>query len=431
MMLIRFLQLQLRFLILSLIILFSVNQLMAQLKVAAEYRPRTEYRHGYKSMFTEDDKAAFFTSQRMRLNGTYTMDKLKFGVSLQDIRVWGDVPQQSSTSNQVMLYQGWAEYMFTKQFSMKIGRQELKYDDERIFGNVDWVQQGRVHDLALFKYEKSFKLHVGLAFNQESEKMKTTDYNVIGNYKAMQFVWFNKKIDALNLSLLFLNNGLQNKSADASPVFKTAFSQTFGTRLVYEKKNVSLFGATYYTSGKDITLRDLSAYYSSLGLNAKLNDQWGAGLGWELLSGTSQKEKKANSNYTNNSFTPFYGTNHKFNGFMDYFYVGNHLNSVGLNDLYGNISYKKKKFNIVLTPHFFSAANDVLNPAVSGEVMSKSLGTEIDIVAGYKLAENIQISGGYSQMFGTETLKALSGGDNKATNNWAWVMITFKPDFMK
>lgn len=420
-----------RLFILFIIAILNVNQLMAQFQLSAEYRPRTEYRHGYKSMFTEDDKAAFFTSQRMRLNGAYTLDKLKFGFSLQDIRVWGDVAQQSSISNQVMLYQGWAEYMFTKQFSMKIGRQELKYDDERIFGNVDWVQQARTHDLVLFKYEKSYKLHVGLAFNQESEKTKTTDYNVNGNYKAMQFIWFNKKMDALSLSLLFLNNGLQNKSADAIPVYKTAFSQTFGTRLVYDKKAISLFGATYYTTGKDITLRDLSAYYATLGLNAKLDDKWGAGLGWELLSGTSQKEKKANTNYTNNSFMPFYGTNHKFNGYMDYFYVGNHLNSVGLNDLYGNIAYKKNKFNIVFTPHLFSAASDVLNSVVSGALMSKSLGAEIDIVAGYKLADNIQVNGGYSQMFGTETLKAISGGDNKATSNWAWVMITFKPEFLK
>ena len=420
-----------RLIILCLISFISANQLMAQFQLSAEYRPRTEYRHGYKSMFTADDKAAFFTSQRMRLNGAYTLDKLKFGISLQDVRVWGDVPQQNSTSNQIMLYQGWAEYMFTKQFSIKIGRQELKYDDERIFGNVDWLQQARVHDLALFKYEKNFKLHVGLAFNQESEKTKGTDYNIIGNYKSMQFVWFNKKINSLGLSLLFLNNGLQNKSTDAVPVYKMAFSQTFGTRLVYDKKMLSLFGATYYTTGKDITLRNLSAYYATLGFNAKLNDNWGTGLGWELLSGTSQKEKKANLNYTNNSFTPFYGTNHKFNGYMDYFFVGNHLNSVGLNDFYGNIIYKKNKFNASITPHLFMAANDVLNPVISGTSMSKSLGTELDLVIGYKLADNIQVNGGYSQMIGTETLKALSGGDNKAMNNWAWVMITFKPEFIK
>jgi hypothetical protein len=424
-------KLQFRFLISCLMSVLSVNHLMAQFKLSAEYRPRTEYRHGYKSMFTDDDKAAFFISQRLRLNAGYSIDKLKLGFSVQDIRVWGDVPQQNATSNQLMLFQGWAEYLFTNQFSMKIGRQELNYDDARIFGNVDWAQQARVHDLILFKFEKNFKLHFGAAFNQESEKTKGTDYNVSGNYKTMQFIWFNKKINSLSLSLLFLNNGFQNKSTDAIPVYKTAFNQTYGTRLVFDKNAISLYGASYYTTGEDNMLRDLSAYYATLGLNYKVCDNWETGLGWELLSGTSQEEKKANVNYTNKSFNPFYGTNHKFNGYMDYFYVGNHLNSVGLNDFYCNITYKKNKFNTVLTPHLFSAANDVLNPTVPGAIMPKSLGTEIDLVAGYKLAENILVSGGYSQMFGTETLKALSGGDNEVTNNWGWLMITFNPELIK
>jgi hypothetical protein len=63
--------------------------------------------------------------------------------------------------------------------------------------------------------------------------------------------------------------------------------------------------------------------------------------------------------------------------------------------------------------------------------MAKSLGTEIDLMAGYKLADIVQLSCGYSQMFGTETLKALSGGDQHVANNWAWVMITFKPELIK
>ncbi len=84
---------------LCLLSLLSVNQLMAQFKLSAELRPRTEYRHGYKTLFTEDDKAAFFTSQRNRLNANYSFEKLKFALSLQDVRVWGDVTQMNNTDN--------------------------------------------------------------------------------------------------------------------------------------------------------------------------------------------------------------------------------------------------------------------------------------------------------------------------------------------
>ncbi len=171
-----------------------------------------------------------------------------------------------------MLHQAWAEYLFTKEFSMKIGRQQLIYDDARIFGNVDWLQQARSHDLVLFKFEKNFKLHLGLAYNQETEKVKGTDYNITGNYKNMQFVWFNKKTKSFGVSLLFLNNGLQNKSTDAVPVYKTAYNQTYGTRLTFDKNKIPMFGATYYTSGEDINLRDLSAFYASLGASLKISD---------------------------------------------------------------------------------------------------------------------------------------------------------------
>jgi hypothetical protein len=38
----------------------------------------------------------------------------------------------------------------TEAFSMKLGRQEVIYDNSRIFGNVDWAQQGRSHDHGSF-----------------------------------------------------------------------------------------------------------------------------------------------------------------------------------------------------------------------------------------------------------------------------------------
>jgi hypothetical protein len=47
------------------------------------------------------------------------------------------------------------------------------------------------------------------------------------------------------------------------------------------------------------------------------------------------------------------------------------------------------------------------------------------------LAPYASLTAGYSQMFGTETLQKLRGGDYKQTNNWAWLMISFKPVFIK
>jgi len=51
-------------------------------------------------------------------------------------------------------------------FSVKAGRQEVSYDDQRIFGSVGWAHRARSHDMAIFQYEKNVKLHFGIAHHE-------------------------------------------------------------------------------------------------------------------------------------------------------------------------------------------------------------------------------------------------------------------------
>lgn len=413
---------------------FGINTFVeAQFSISGELRPRTEYRHGFKNLVSEDAKAAFQISQRTRVNAAYTFKNLEFGISVQDIRLWGETPQLTATSNRFMLHQAWAEIGLSQNLALKLGRHELVYDDARILGNVDWAQQGRSHDLALLKYENKFKLHVGIAFNQQFDQLLSTKYDLTTNYKSLQFLWYNKQIKNLSVSVLVLNNGMEYKYVkDSVDMFKTVFSQTMGTHLNYKTEKLTVYGNVYYTIGKDANDRNLNAYNFMVAGDYKFSKNWGIGLGVETLSGTSQKEKKENPNYTNKSFNPFYGTNHKFNGFMDYFYVSNHLNSVGLNDLFMITNFKKNKTSVSLTAHLFSAAADVIKPNQAETILlGKNLGTELDLIYSYKINEIANVSVGYSQMFGSETLQALKGGDYKQTNNWVWAMISFKPTFFK
>lgn len=404
------------------------EELFAQFSLSGELRPRAEYRRGFGGLVNGDDQAAFFISQRSRLNAAYKHENFRFGLSLQDVRVWGDIPQLARAGNSMLMHQFWGEYFFSENFSFKFGRQELVYDDARIFGNVDWAQQARAHDLALFKYEADFKLHIGLAYNQSAENRTGTWYNTAG-YKSMQFLWYNRQMGKLTMSILLLNNGLQHDYVeDGIDTYKTVFSQTLGGRLEYKNQPLSVYTEAYYTTGKDAGNLDLSAYLFKLGGNYSLDNGFGLLAGWELLSGTGQDEDIAADKFTNQSFMPFYGTNHKFNGHMDYFYVGNHTNSIGLSDVHAGFTYSKAKYGTRLVAHFFGAAATVLNN--QGNAMDNALGTEIDLSVNYKLADKLTLSAGYSQMFGTETLQQLKGGDHKATNNWAWLMLTFKPVFL-
>ena len=399
--------------ILSIILILITTLTYSQLKIDAEIRPRVEYRHGYKTLFPNNANAALFTSQRTRLNFTHSIEKLNFYVSIQDVRIWGDVPQLNTTDNNGLnLHQAWAEILLDSNYSLKLGRQEIIYDDRRIFGNVGWAQQARSHDLALFKYKKNaFKIDLGLAFNQSKENLTGTNLTTPNTYKALQYVWLHNDWNDFSGSFLFLNNGLQSSDG-------LKYSQTIGSHLKTKQNNLQLAANLYYQFGNDVVNNDLSAYLVGLEANYKVTDKTKIGLGAELQSGNDYNSTTGK----NNAFTPFYGTNHKFNGLMDYFYVGNHGNNVGLLDIYAKANFKlNPKSNLTAFVHNFSAAADI------NATVSKQLGTEIDLTYAYQYTKEIGFKAGYSQMFASEAMEVLKGNFDNNTNNWGWVMVTIKP----
>jgi hypothetical protein len=362
------------------LILISGSELYAQIKISAQLRPRAEYRHGYKTLPVKDINPAFFISQRTRLNFDFTAKKFVLGISVQDVRTWGDVPQLNATDNRSSLHQAWGQYFFTESFSLKAGRQEIVYDDARIFGNVDWAQQGRSHDAAILRW-KNDKIWVdaGFAWNQNKQNLYGTDYTIANNYKTIQYLWLHKNINSFGFSVLFLNNGMEHYRA-ADTTYKTYFSQTAGTRLSYKVGKFAMNGAFYYQGGTDKDNMALSAYYFAADVKFSFSETFAMLLGFEYLSGTSQKDLQDSTYKKNNSFTPFYGTNHKFNGHMDYFYVGNHYRSVGLRDLYLSFIYKKKRFSSVLTVHNFCSAAKILDPNDPTQNLANNLGLEAELM---------------------------------------------------
>jgi hypothetical protein len=228
-----------------------------------------------------------------------------------------------------------------------------------------------------------------------------------------------------------LNNGLAyTDNSDSSNIEqKVAFSQTIGPRVTYKGDKIAANGAFYYQGGKNAKNNSLSAMYFALDASFKASDKFNLGLGFEYLSGTDTKEQGGDDK----SFFPFYGTNHKFNGWMDYFYVGSHAGNVGLTDIYLPIKFKKDKFSAALIPHYFMSAAKVSQVQEDGTLkeFSNGLGTEIDLVFAYAISKEVKLMAGYSQMFATETMGILKGTTHENSNNWAWVMITFKPTFFK
>ncbi|HZH70916.1 MAG TPA: hypothetical protein VFD91_00380, partial [Mariniphaga sp.] len=286
-------------------------------------------------------------------------------------------------------------------------------DDHRIFGNVGWTQQARSHDLVLLKFDKNIKLHVGIA-HHENSNITNNIYNGPDAYKNMQFLWLNNTWDQAALSLLLLNNG--------APVLltpdneKSRYSQTIGGRFTYRSDVANLAANLYGQTGKHSSDKNIRAinFLAEAVFTNKIT------LGYEYLSGNSYD--KTDKVY---AFEPFYGTNHKFNGYMDYFYVGNHINSYGLHDGYVKYFYTKDKIRLDGDLHYFASAGLIAPEA------KRYLGTELDITFSWSIKQNASLSGGWSMMFAGESLELLKGGNRNTEHHWGYIMLTVTPAFIQ
>ena len=467
----------------------------AQFTLDGEIRPRFEYRHGYKSVADSNQANAAFVEQRTRLNFGYKTEGYIFKVTLQDVRIWGSQPQlignysQMNTSGSYLsLHEAWGQALMSENWSLKFGRQEIILDDHRIFGDVGWTQQARSHDAAILKFNKNkFKADFGVAYNQDKAQMKTTEAQ-FGSYKAFQYLWLHNDFgENFGASVLFLNNGKEQLDYDSTGTaavgtayYTDNYSQTIGTRLTYKKNKLAVNGAfytqmgvegnrtTYYSDAQGEYEKGLAAMNFGLDISYQITEKLSATVGFEYMSGQSQTDTNASYLRTNHAFTPFYGTNHKFNGYMDYFYVGNWTkngtDNVGLQDIFLKLKYKGEKFWVGADAHMFAATadvwdgykfnkeltdavtagqptTDILDKKYTSYKMDANLGMELDLTFGFNLAKGVAFKGGYSAMLATETLAYLNGTTYKAganagqgradqMNGWGWAMIIIKPKFI-
>lgn len=390
-----------------------------------QIRPRYEYRNGFKGLMLDNELPTSFVTQRTRLNFNFKQEKTSTKLTFQNIRTWGDVKTiTNDDKNGVMLFEAWGQYDFNANWSARLGRQVLSYDNQRIFGEIDWIQQGQSHDALVATYKKSNnQLDLGVALNADVEGLYRDLY--VTNYKNMQYVWYHTNFSNLQMSLLALNTGFQYEESITTHL-KVDYIQTFGTYLKYKKNRFDADLGLYTQSGKGklvIHNTPVSTFNVGLNVNYAFTDKLKAGLGYELLSGKDQTD---NSNKIK-SFNPIFGTNHAFNGLMDYFYVGNHKNTVGLQDIFLKLNYASNKWKFNVTPHLFMTAADLIDPLNPTKAMNSYLGTEVDFVASHQLHKNVSISVGYSQMFGTETMEVLKAGNKDLDNNLGWIMVSINP----
>ncbi len=385
-----------------------------------------------------DDAPAAFIGHRARIHVEFPAERFTFYASIQDVRIFGSVPQLNATDTRLSAHEAWGEYRPDSNWTLRVGRQELHFDNARFLGNVDWTFQGRSHDFVLLRYRNgAFRVDAGGGFNQGSERLSGNFFTVSPQYKTAQMLRVEKKFGKLDLAALIWNDGRSSHSHDSLGNIlseKIHYLQNFGiSTLRFRFRNNSLSGFLYLQTGKDAQGRrmeafDGSAQYSTeIGLSPEREQKLVLTTGVEVMSGSRPGTS------INRSYLPLYGTNHAHNGYMDYFFAGGrHENSVGLVDVFfrTNLEFSKRLF-VSANAHWFSAQAPLTDGSLADDP-GKQLGVEADLTLGWHMSKDLSLQMGYSHLFAGDALKYLQGnGDYDSLQQWAYAMLVYRPGLNK
>jgi hypothetical protein len=462
--------------------LFISNQLHAQFSISAEFRPRGEYRDGYSKLRDSSLTPYFDILGRTRLLFDYKSEKFIARFSLQHAFVYGENNYSSDTitRNTVNIYEGWFQYNFSKAFGIKLGRMELRYDDQRLIGISNWNPKGATHDAGLVSWEYPGKGYGGnfvFAVNNTAPIQPYLTPYTLKNYKYMGLIheeqkFFNDKLTVTLMGILDVlakpnvtttkkstvsdtlyivntNNPLDTIGYTVVPVTtSTTSTNTFphtyygritaGGTVGYNGKKLKLFVNGYYQGGHFYDGRKINAGFFGAWASYKIVKPLTVLVGYDYLSGTNYSDT-TNLKTTTNSFSTLYGSAHGFYGYMDLFnsYVQGGTSS-GLTDLYARATVTfSEKVSFEATWRMFGLTYGYLpsKPTKSNPLpyvsVEKKLGNEFDFMGIYKPYKNFEVNVGYCFYLQTEAMETFEGL-KVGTSEWAqfaYVMLTYKPNF--
>ena len=416
--------------IFGMIILLCFTKGYGQVTIDAEIRPRSEYRSGFNQPLPDTVKSAAFTLQRTRLNFNYITGLINVRLVLQDSRIFGeaDTKQPSTATNGSMgIYEAWAELLILQGTTFKIGRQGIQFEDGRLFSLSPWSNTGNSHDLIQLKYATSgFDTQFGFAFNnQKAYNADTSFYSISKMYKQLVFLHLTKTIsEKLLLSLLAIEEGFMSNKTDLDLYHRYTTGGTL--QLKKDKLPFSFFATMYYQFGKSTPTVNLDAWLLALKANYNFTDKIGGLAGIDYYSG-SESTIETTKTKTFNKLP--YGVNHSFNGYMEYWAA---LPKGGLTNYYGGMNMQlSKKISSDITYYAYSLSKSMM---VSTNKVQKNIGSELDLVMNYKFSPEttIQLAWcGYFVTDGTRMLKYKSVNAETKFPQYAYLMLTIKPQFYK
>lgn len=387
-------------------------------QLSIEYRPRFEYRNGYKKLPDDTTKAAAFVSQRSRLILSYERQKIKIKTSIQDIRVWGQYGL-GSTASGLGIFETYVEPSLGKFCSIRIGRQAVELDNGRLFSRSNWNQASKAHEGLNFIILRK-KLHSELMafYNQSGEQIFGTQYGLLSKTYTALAVHYLEWNAAKWLDLMVMNavDGYQN--AQSPSVMYTR--ATSGGRFTLNYKKFSFTNAAWYQYGQLSTGQRISAYYFQPEFSFRSRPV-AVRLGMEYMSGNNGNSTSSISH----SFNTLYGVTFKFMGNLNQFTrFPDDTGGSGLINPYLFFRFGlTNKLKLKLETHLFYSQNKLV---VNNVQQDPFLAAEADLKVKYLINDFTTIESGFAYMVPSASLGALKGQTDYNNPMWGFVMVKFE-----
>ena len=380
--------------------------------------------------YGDDEKPDFaaFVLERTLLGIGYERSFLSARLTAQHSGTWGN-----NQNSYFSLFEAWIQLSSKKGFFLKVGRQDISYDDQRIFGSDDWAMTARSHDALKIGYEGfGHKIHMIGAYNQNLENIAGGTYYKGGlqPYKSMAALWYHYDIPKtdLGMSFLFMDAGMQGGEQDQENE-KVWHQQLVGAYLAYTPEKWSAEAAYYHQFGKEEHGLPLNAFMASAKFTCTPEKHWTITAGYDYLSGDKDFATPASGaigltrHEVIRGFSSLYGSHHKFYGAMDFFYLTTYVGGFtpGLQNAYAGLKWTfMDKHSVQAAYHFLATGTKLRNAEMP-------LGHELEISASFQLFKDCKLSFGYSFMKGTETMTVLKKTADRRQLHWGWLMLTVSP----
>lgn len=362
---------------------------------------------------------------------------------------------QFEADGPVDLHQAFVTIGNHKEFpvSLKVGRQELSYGDERLVGAFAWNNIGRVFDTAKLRWQTPW--FAAEAFTGKMVLPDDRNFNVWNDYNVFSGLYVTTKEIPKTLTDIYFfarNDGVGSAAANpgafapfqvAAPVARDIY--TVGTRIRSATNELGNFDYTVegayqfgnWKAAANGARLDHRAFAVAANVGYTFADTFGTPrLALEYAFGSGDSNSADGKHET---FDQLYPTGHKFEGYMDFASWQN------VHDIRSIFQIKPHpQVSLAVEGHLFWLADTADNFYNKGGVArgagatagtgfgrnptySPFVGSEIDVVAGYAATKYLSFEGGYGHFFaGSYINSTWRNAGGAADADWVYIQSVFK-----